>query len=191
MKYTITRLMAELKLLDKKIERGTRDLIVIGVDIGGEPVKALQSLDDLIARRNELKMALMVSNMTVRVVVAEVEMSVLQAIETKTVMEYKLGVLSQLKSQYAQAMRRVERKRQENDETLASMLVAAAGKDVLSPEAITAISEPFQENNKVEIESGTLSLKLEIEKRQGVIDAFTTEVDYVLSQSNALTEVDL
>ena len=98
-KITITEALAQLKLMDKRIMKGTK-VSIVGYSIGDKPQqnfdaaeikKNWQSLQDLISARSVLKMAINKSNLITKVTVAGVKMTVLEA---KATYWYKESILS-------------------------------------------------------------------------------------------------
>jgi hypothetical protein len=73
------------------------------------------------------------------------------------------------------------------DGRLERLLQSELGKDVkTNPETITSLTNSFRENNKVELVD-PLDLAAKISGLEEEIDAFETNVDWVLSESNATT----
>lgn len=119
---TITRALAELKLLDKRINRTINEASFGGLTVGkkisagfnnAEEIESraksdLQSVQDLIKRRNDVKSAIVVSNATTEVEIAGVRMTVAEAIERKTSIVYDHGLLAKLKNTYAQLTSQVD-----------------------------------------------------------------------------------
>ena len=80
-----------------------------------------------------------------------------------------------------------ERMKGQVDSRLERLLQSELGKDVkTNPETITALTNSFRENNKVELVD-PLSLATRITTLEEELDSFETNVDWVLSESNAKT----
>jgi uncharacterized protein YceH (UPF0502 family) len=74
---------------------------------------------------------------------------------------------------------------------LERLLQSELGKDVkTNPETITALTTSFRENNKVDLVD-PLDLAARISSLEEELDAFETNVDWVLSESNATTFIEV
>ena len=122
MEMTIHAALAELKKLDQRINRAIRNGRFVGTIKGqkwNEKVQntvetreefkvtakaAFDSATDLIKRRNEIKRAITLSNATTKTKVGEKEMTVAEAIEMKTSIEYKKHLKRALDVQYSSAI---------------------------------------------------------------------------------------
>ncbi|WHX45188.1 hypothetical protein QNH35_01415 [Bacillus pumilus] len=116
MEMTITRALSELKMLDKRINRTVDEAVLGGLMIGKhiqhgfqhqEDIEKKAKADDqsiqaLIKRRNAIKSAIVVSNATTTIDVAGVSMTVAEAIERKTSIEYDIRYLRKLKKVYTE-----------------------------------------------------------------------------------------
>ena len=84
-----------------------------------------------------------------------------------------------------------ERRKAEVDGRLERLLQSELGKDVkTNPETITALTNSFRENNKVEMVD-PLDLATRVATLEDELDAFETNVDWVLSESNGKTLIDV
>lgn len=196
----VTEGLVELKLLSKRIASATANLTAITFKVGGvmasnekDPAKfdalavsGLQSVKDLIERRQGIKSALVLSNATTKVTVAGVEMTVASAIERKESIEFERSVLSNLVTQYNQATRNVEAHttqiQREVDEQVKAM-------GSVTPEFIVDTRNNLLEQRKVLLHD-PLGLLAKIEEMRKSIDDFEAEVDVKLSISNATAVLD-
>ncbi|MCP4369761.1 MAG: hypothetical protein GY797_16855, partial [Deltaproteobacteria bacterium] len=124
MEMTISRALAELKLLDKRIrgtiEKGTFAGLaqgkksITGYETNDEFIKtaksSIQSAQDLIKRRQAIKSAIVNSNAKTEVTIADKKMSVAEAIERKSSIEYEKLLLQKLKTKYFSAKDDLENK---------------------------------------------------------------------------------
>jgi hypothetical protein len=108
---TVTRALAELKLLDSRINRTINGATFGGILVGNKVSAGLTSVDDiekrakadfqsvkaLINSRNEIKSAIVKSNSVVEVEIAGVKLTVAEAIERKTSIQYENNLLASLK----------------------------------------------------------------------------------------------
>lgn len=205
MEITITRALAELKLLDKRIQRSINDSVLAGYTVGKKIMTGFnsveeieqraksdyQSIQDLIKRRNDIKAAIVVSNATTRVEIAGNTMTVAEAIERKSSIDYDKMLLNRLRSTYSSIVNQVDRVNEEVKNRLDRQLEVLYGKEGKS-KAIEneELTKAFKEDNEAKM-IDSLNLKNRIEKLTKDIEDFETEVDFVLSESNTITRIDV
>ena len=192
-KITITRALSTIKLLDKKITKGIQKGQFITFKIGQKvqeditPEADFQSVQDLITERNNLKVAVMLSNSTVDVTIAGKVYKVIEAIERKANIKYDNSLLQALRGQLDSARYRVDSQNEDVQRRLDKLLEASVGKDGKA-EDIKAIVEPFEKRNLAVLEDA-LDIENKIEVLETFIDEFLSEVDLSLSESNATTTI--
>lgn len=203
MTISVTRALAECKALDDRIEKATRGVSFISLTVGGKTVNGsdlqattnvlkgnLQSVQDLIKRRQVVKGAIIRSNAVTTVVINGVTMTVAEAIERKGSIDKERTLLAVLTQQLAQARSGVERNNTAMTARLDDMIKAAVGKERKATEdEISAISKPYTASNVTALldPSGLEAVIAQLTKD---IDAFVLEVDFTLSESNASTQID-
>ena len=153
---TIHRALTELKMLQKRIEGATGEVMAVvanrksNTKIGGieinEFMKNMQGSYDkivgLIAYRNRLKALVVQSNAKTIVQVGSLQMSVAEAIERKQSIQYEKELLEKLREQYMQAIHTVITKNDALPEKLETYLVNILGnKDKQSPEEVKLHTE--------------------------------------------------
>ena len=207
MKQSLTRILAELKLLDKKIEKSSQEQFVgiyqrrgggiIGTTLTKEifetNVKSgFDSLKGLIDRKVQLKSALATANATTKVTVAGKVYTIAEAIALKTsIMPTKVALRDQLQRQINSIERSVETQRQKLDNGIEEMLKANLGKDrKASKEDYDILAKPFFEGNEYLV-SDVADIRTYLKTLQEEIDTFQSEVDMVLSEVNSKTEVEV
>jgi hypothetical protein len=198
---SITQALAELKLLDKRLNKALDNVTWAQVKTKSNPVDTekftrtvqadFQSFTDLSKRRDAIKRAVVTSNATTRVKIGTWEGTVAEAIEYKTSIFYKRRLLEVMKGQLYNAKEQFKHQQEAVDTRLEKLLHSELGKDVkTSPETITALTNTFRENNKVELvdplDLGTRTRDLEEE-----IESFETNVDWVLSETNGKTQINI
>jgi len=195
---SVTQGLAELKLLDKRINKelsyvfwakvSTKNSRVDEVALKKSAQAEYQSYMDLVKRRDTIKRAIVLSNATTPVSIGtKWSGTVAEAIEHKASLTYKKSLLDKIKrcmstvdSEYASASEALERR-------LDGLLSSELGKDVkTNPDTITALRQSFLETNKVEIVD-PLDLVNMAKELGDEIDAFETNVDWVLSEANGKT----
>jgi hypothetical protein len=208
MEMTITRGLAELKLLDARINSAIQSTQFIGgkkkssakvtptqtVDEFNQSVQsAYASVNKLIENRKVIKSAIVDSNAKTMVKIGEIEMTVADAIERKDSIKYDQMFLNQMINHFNQAVGQVNRENEKVQMKLDELLVASFGKEQkgkTGDNEIEAIAKPFLQQNEFEIVD-PLKLKDKIDKLQFDIQGFTSEVDYVLSESNSLNRISV
>ena len=198
---SITQALAELKLLDKRIQKALDNVTWADVKTKSRPVDAekfaktvraeYQSFNDLVKRRDGIKRAVVKANATTRVKVGPWEGTVAEAIEYKMSIHYKKRLLDIMRSQLLRAKDQFKDQQENVDGRLEKLLHSELGKDVkTSPETITALTNSFRENNRVELVD-PLDLSERTKELEEEIESFETNVDWVLSETNGKTLIEV
>lgn len=205
---TIHKALCELKTIDDRIHKQLDDgrfvfankaanKVVWGVPIDKfceEQKSKYQSVKDLIARKNAIKRAVILSNASVEVTVAGEKYTVAEAIYMK---EHGISmlqtVLTKLDIDNQRARRDAEQNNGENLEQRANQHVATLysnydKKDM--SEAMKQTRDAFISAQRYEIVD-PLDITKEMDKLRDKIENFITEVDSALSVSNALAEITI
>ncbi len=185
---TCTRALSLLKSLDERINRNLHTLVPVGTEgalqkptIDKDVTRSeYQSLMDLMQQRNKLKTALIVSNATTMVTIAGETMTRADAITRKTTLLPNLiSLRDKLKSEYANALNRVETANKQIRTTLENS--TEKGKNVEAEKA-------FYELRELKL-CDPLDIQKKLDDLNELIDKFTTDVDEALTVSNATTTV--
>jgi hypothetical protein len=198
---SITQALAELKLMDKRIQKATDSVQWADVKTKSHPVDVekfgrtahaeYQSFLALVKRRDAIKRAVVSSNAATRVKVGSWEGSVAEAIEYKTSIFFKKRLLDIMRAQLLTARAQFKVQQESVDERLEKLLHSELGKDVkTSPDTITALTNSFRENNKVELVD-PLDLSQKTNELEEEIETFETNVDWVLSEVNGKTLIQV
>ncbi|MGC8230802.1 hypothetical protein ACP2W0_17590 [Pseudobacillus badius] len=205
MKMSITRGLAELKLLDKRIQSTMKATPFISYAVGDKPVSGFaatkefeekakstyQSTLDLIKRRNAIKSAIVLSNAMTHVEVAGEKYTVAEAIERKTSIQYEQRLLEKMKQEFAAATREVEQINDDVKQQLDHQLEVLYGREAkLKVEESNELTKSYREKHEAKV-IDPLKLRDKYEKLEKQIDEFLAEVDFVLSTSNTLTEIEV
>lgn len=204
MEMTITRALAEIKSLDTRIQnavlqnfvtvRKQSQQLVNGVRVEElqEQFKANhQSATDLIKRRHEIKRKIIKSNAVTEVKIGEVSMTVAEAIDLKNTINLEQQLLNAMKSQYSKQLQTVEVSNRNVDNQAEQEANNNFGsKQKADANEYNKFVADFKERNTVVLVDG-FDIKSQIEKLQEYITTFEMEVDFVLSESNALTKIEL
>lgn len=210
-KMTIHRALSELKTLDDRIENAIRSTTYVlavkhsAEKINGKTVQnfkddmrsGYQKATDLIARRDAMKRAVVLSNATTKVTIGGKEMTIAEAIEAKNHgMEFKSMLLRQMNSAYVTAQNELNRNGGETLEKKAEQyvlaVIAAQPKDSkmsVDSEAMKTLRKTYIENNTYDLVD-PMDIAKVIEALDAEINEFNAEVDAALSCSNALTVIE-
>lgn len=206
-KMSIHRGLSELKMLDKRIERSIKESKFVGSKKkSAENVdntttskdkfienikKEYQSIQSLIKRRTEIKRLIVLSNAKTMVVVGDKEYTVAEAIENKKIIENKKELLKQLKTQLNTNMAQVSKKNEEVESRLDEQIQIMLGSDKQSKTAgLEGFINQYKEQNEWELVDG-LEISKEINKLENEIEEFENNIDFVLSESNAITFIEV
>jgi len=200
---SIARALVELKTLDSRINKITNQTQWIifrtknkNSNYSEEEFKKstqseYQSLTDLISRRDKLKNAIMKSNSVVEVELGGNKMTVSQAIEYKKTIEYRKRLLETLKRQRQSVTIEYESHKQRVQNKIDENIKVICGKDSKPDEnVIKSVSEGITKGDPIEI-FDPIGLDKVINQIETSIEDFTANVDYVLSESNALTTINV
>lgn len=198
---SIARALVELKTLDSRINKITDSTQWIiyktknkNHNLSEDEYKKntlaeYQSLTDLISRRDRLKNSIMKSNSVTEVEVGGNKMTVSQAIEYKKIIEYKQKLLLRLKYQRQQVVVDVESHKQRVQTKIDDNVKVICGKDSKPDEnVIKSVSDGITKGDPIEV-FDPLGLDKVIKELETGIEDFKANVDYVLSESNALTVI--
>ncbi len=202
---TITRALVEAKLSDKKAEDLSNQVQAVTTVVGDKVPNGYNSREDFaqkqrsifqafnaqVANRQAIKAAIIQSNATTTVSVNGTKMTVAEAIERKQSYQRKSELLHNLRKQFADASKKQEVHNEKVAERLDAMLAANLGKDSkVKDSEYEAIARPFLDKNEVKI-LDPLGILNVIEKLDAEVTGFYSEVDLVLSESNARTEIEV
>ena len=208
---TVHKALAELKTMDDRIAKAIREnTYVLAVKHSAEKINGMtvknfmdkmrsgyQKATDLIARRDAMKRAVVLSNATTKVKVGDNEYTVAEAIEMKNHgMEFRSALLRQINSAYVTAQSELNRNSGETLEKKAEKyvldVIAAQPKDSkmsVDSEAMKALRKTYIENNTYDL-IDPLDVAKIMETLDAEINEFNAEVDAALSVSNALTVIE-
>lgn len=206
MKISIHRALAELKTLDKRINRGVSERFV-AFQIGEEAPRghkdtktfnedaqaAYQSVKALIDRRNTIKSSITASNAGTVVTVAGQKMTVAAAIDRRdTGLQYDKLLLNSLRRQLQQVEAEVERERQDVERRLEQRIQSDLGsKDrKANADEVENTTKAFMKRYKPDL-ADPIKIKEEIARLTNDIEQFEMEVDFTLSESNTDTTIEI
>lgn len=200
---TVTRALTQVKTLDERIAAFAQKAEpVVSYKIGqksagGRPIQeveqligaSFQSVQGLITQRNTIKAAIIRSNSDTKVVINGVTMTVAEAIERKSSIRLEAGLLQTMRGQLGAVTAKVEQLNRQMEADLQALMVAAVGKDRQVTEGeLSAIRDPFIAQKQAAL-IDPLNLAAQITALDNSITGFVAEVDFVLSESNAITKI--
>lgn len=200
---SITQALAELKLLDKRLEKASNLSGWVMLSTKSQPVDEeklkkkgtaeYQSYTDLLNRRNRIKNAVVLSNANTLVRIGSGDSAfkgtVAEAIEYKSSIKYKQRLLDGMKDMLMNARGQYEEHKRNADARLERLLASELGKDVrTNPETISALTSSFNDGNKAELVD-PLNLAKKVEELEEEIENFLMNVDWVLSEANGKTMI--
>lgn len=204
---TITRGLAELKLLDARITKEIQQSSFVSLfqkrnnkELRTNKTKeefevsskaSLQSIKDLINRRNKIKSEILKSNAVTIVKIGKEEMSVVEAIDKKSSIEYDKLLLAKLKNENVTINNQIASHTAQLNNQVDSMLQQNLGADKkASKDDWDQIAKPFIEANEMN-KLDAIKIDSLITKLDSDIDSFIAEVDFVLSESNSKTMIEI
>ena len=210
-KMTIHNALAELKTLDTRIEKAIRETpYVLAVKHSAEKINGMSIADfktqikscyqkatDLIARRDAMKRAVVLSNANTKITIGGNEYTVAEAIEMKNHgIEFKERLLNAMTYAYNDAQNDLNRNSGDSLERKAEQYVLAVIQAQPKDSKMTVDSDAMQSLRKTYIENNTydlidpLGVANVIKSLEDEINKFNTEIDAALSCSNALTVIE-
>lgn len=206
---TVTRALAELKLLNDRINSKIAASVLIGAVQGEKQVPITggyqnrkdledriksdtQGIEDLIDYRQKLKSAVILSNAQTKVQISGQTMTVAEAIELKSSIAFKQAYLYRFQQQLAQVINTRDQSNAKLEDQIQALLNTALGADKAkaSEDQLQAIRGPQEKLKKVEI-LNLAETQAKVNKLQEEIENFVAEIDFILSESNARTEVTI
>lgn len=205
-KISIHRALSELKTIGDRIEKATQDLQPVGWQIGKYPVnnqwereafqksatEKFQSVTDLIKRRDSLKAAIVKSNAEKIVTIGGKEMTVAEAIEKKTSIKFQMELLATLTRKHADAVRYIDannKKVEINALELAAKGLSKSNVKIGDDDVQKIVGNYLENNNAALVDP--LGIAKVIDGLSDEIRKFATDVDATLSESNALTLIEV
>jgi hypothetical protein len=207
MKYTITRALAELTTLKDKHQKEVNKMNLIAVKQGAKIRKpnssyneksfieqanqSYQSVLDIERRILSIKNQIDASNFTTKIKIGDTEMTVQEALNMKRLIELKQNRLYNLKIMKQRAQTDFDAGNEENRRRIEKM-----SQDQMSNgsskagDAEKEIVESVEKIYKMDF-IDPINLSDEIEKLENEIAEFNNNIDYVLSESNSTTYIEV
>lgn len=201
MDISVTQALAELKLLEKRINKSLScikwsDVSFKNNNIDESQLKKVaeseyQSYTDLLKRRDTIKRAVVLSNATTNITIGNWSGSVAEAIEQKSNIDFKKKLLGSMRNSLLQSLENYKRKEKELETRLDKLLQSELGKDIkTNPDTIQALTTSFKETNKI-THHDPLQLNVKIKQLEEEIENFETNINWKLSESNGKTTITI
>lgn len=205
-KMLVTQALNELKLLDDRINKAINDaVLVIAAKRSEKKVNpnltkeefeirakaGYQSVLDLIERRKKIKAAVVTSNAMTKVIVHGEEMTVAEAIERKSTIDYEISLLRQMQSQWGVQNREMNMQNIRMEERIDKYIETFVGKDTSKAKdnELEAMIKPMRESGEYALVD-PLSIEKKIADLDDYIKGFKSEVDAILQISNCNTYIE-
>ena len=198
---SITRSLVEIKTLDARINKIIENAVFtsyktktrnhnLNADEFRKTANAdYQSINDLICRRDKIKNAIVLSNSVTMVEITGKKMTVSQAIEFKNTIEYNRNVVAKMRQQRQTVIIESENHRNRVQNKIDENIKIICGKDTKADATtIQTITDGITKGDPIEI-FDPLGIDALISHMETEIEDFSANVDFVLSESNALTQI--
>ena len=199
----VTQALNELKLLDDRINKAINDaVLVIAAKRSEKKVNpnltkedfeirakaGYQSVLDLIERRKKIKAAVVTSNAVTKVIVHGEEMTVAEAIERKSTIDYEISLLRQMQGQWGAQNREMNIQNVRMEERIDKYIETFVGKDTSKAKdnELEAMIKPMRESGEYALVD-PLNIEKKIADLDDCIKGFRSEV---LQISNCTTYIE-
>lgn len=201
-KMTIHRGLAELKLIDAKIEKQIAEINPVSVyqknklilgyitekDFVSNAQSKFDSITTLISRKTTIKAAIMKANGDTHVTIADKTMTITDAINFKSTIKFKKSFNTRLRQLHTSASSNLNKNNEIVEKNVQILLEQALGKDNVktNKDDVDAIRSPYLAANTWYL-FDPLSIIEKLDVMEKEISDFETEIDAVLSEINATT----
>lgn len=203
-KMSIHRALSELKTYDARIQNGKQRTFVAANKKSNEKISGMSvdeiknlikgnfdSIKALIENRKRIKAAISLSNAITKRAIGGIEYTIAEVIDRKNAIEYEETLLAELKNQFKVCNNKVENENVQMPGKLETYLQSVLGeKDKRSLEDIQKYTKDFESRNMYEL-IDPCNISTYIETLEESILNFKNEVDYSLSESNAITTIEV
>lgn len=206
-RMTITEGLVELKLYDSKINKAISEANFISAkkkkdkrigrlsqeEFEKRATESYQSITQMMANRNAIKRAIVLSNATTEVEIAGDKMTVAEAIEKRNLNVSMTNLLIKMQGQLLNVDAIIDDENRKLDNQIEKLLISYYGKDAakkVSKEDYDNIANPYKEANEYVVVD-PLNLQKIYDELQNKHEAFMSSVDTALSVSNATTFIEV
>jgi hypothetical protein len=155
-------------------------------------VSSWDQFQSLLKNRQELKRKIVQSNAVTQLTVSGVQMSVAETIELKKSIESKRQLVNIMSQRYTQAINLVNAANTKLESTIETMVSQVLGtdKNKVSQADIDTVASA-QKAQKEQALIDPLEIVTKINTMKDEISVVDTELDFLLSESNARTEIEV
>lgn len=209
-KMSVTRALVELKRTTERINQTLSGSIFAAVTVGLDQNRkvhgsnksvaeveaaikgSFDKMDSLIANRQKLKAAIVKSNAVTEVKILGKVMTVAEAIELKSTLESRRAYLQYVRQHATSTRSIVDRGNQQLEESIEKLLTTAYGSDKakIDPSVAESIAKPQRQQKQMAM-LDPVDIDAKILKLQDEVSQIESEIDFVLSESNARTEIEV
>lgn len=205
-KMTIHRALAELKLIDSKIEKHITEITPVGLYQKDKKVNNLATQEEfkadaqskydsttaLIDRKLAIKSAIVKANGSTNVTIGGKTMTIADAINFKATIAFKKKLIVRLKSAYNSAVANMNKNNDIVEQNVQKLLEFTFGKEGTKADAkdVDAVRKPYIESNEFHL-ADPLSIMKKVEALEKEVSDFEVEVDATLSEINAVTFIEV
>jgi len=200
MEMSLHRIIAEIKATEQKLSQITNGSFVFTVpaDSDADTLEAkrlsqanFDGIQALLKKLAVLKAERNKANATTKVKIGGTEMTIDEALARKAANVYRLTFLNTLRAQMNNGKARVDQVQTQIEAKIAQQVAAASGgTKKASDDEIKVFRQLAERNTKIAVVTFD-GLKDQIDAIAKELEQFATEVDYVLSEANAMTKVDV
>lgn len=200
--YTLTRALVEIKLYDSKIEKAIKELNSVSykvneivpeyrtteADFLAEYNSQMQKIKDLRANKTALKNALMKANAETKVKIADKEYTILEALNKKAEIHLDSSLVHTLSSQLRAAIAKVNTINEKIESDIERTINAkSSSSGNQNKEYIQQVRESYK--SQIPILVNDTVVENLIKTKTDEIQDFLAEVDFALSEINAITKI--
>lgn len=209
-KMNVTRALGELKRLDDRIARATNDGIFVGVAIGSNESATVygragsvaaattkiqsdyDSLKSDMDKRVKIKSAIVKSNAQTLVDFRGTQLTVADAIELRGSVGYKRQLLVAMQCQLSRAIAVINTQNQEISAKVERQTTGllSGDKTKVDSSLIASVTDAVNKASKPSL-IDPLNIERAISNLSDEVEAIDSELDYILSTSNAKTEIEI
>ena len=149
-------------------------------------------VESLIKNRERIKAAIVHSNAVTQVTVLNRVMSVAEAIELKSTVQYRKDLLNGMKSQLTNATNTINNMNTKLEVEIQNLLSVVYGneKGKVESDMFANVVKPQHKQKQASL-LDSCNIRGKIEELEKEITEIESELDFLLSESNARTEVDV
>lgn len=206
MKMTLARALAEIKLLNSKIEKNIGRLQLVATKTGKKDIvngsnekvvdfnenakSNYQSTLDLIKRRNFIKSKLTQANAITTISIGQDSYTIAEAIDRKNSIQIEKTLLDKMKSNLNLQIKNMNTANDKMEADINRMVETKMGAEKSKAEDVANLKRIFRESDTTTLVD-PLDLKVKIEDLEKSIENFELNIDFTLSEANAINYIEI